>query len=109
MGEPLIMFDVLTGEYENWLADADGGYVLVLAGGPTASTLDTMRVRATTRGCFAPAAAGDFPPGTDSQSVALGGQTLVMVVLGVQKETNSSLIVWNFQTLTVWRAALSQE
>jgi hypothetical protein len=83
---------------------ADGGYVAMLTAGPTASTLDTMRVRAMSPTCFQPATAGDLPPGSDSESVALGGQALVIVVLGAHKGSDCQ-IEWNLHPLTLWRAA----
>lgn len=84
---------------------ADGGYVVLLAAGATAATLDTMRVRGMRYPCLNPAIAGDLPPGSDAESVALGGQTLVMVVLGAQKMRSDCQIEWNLQPLTIWRAA----
>ena len=84
---------------------SDRGYVVMLVGGPSASTLDTTRVRAMRYPCLKPALAGDLPPGSDAESIALGGQTLVMVVLGEQKTNLECQIEWNLQPLTIWRAA----
>ena len=77
-----------------------------MAAGPTALALDTLRARgAVEPGCPEHAFASELPAGTDSESVALGGQTLVVIVAGAHRATNSCQVEWNLSPFTIWRAA----
>ena len=85
---------------------SDGQFVVLMAGGPTALALDTVRTRgAVEGGCPEHAFAGELPAGTDSESVALGGQTLVVIVEGAHRATNSCQVEWNLSPFSIWRAA----
>jgi len=85
---------------------SDGQFVVLIAAGPTALALDTLRGRgAVEPGCPEHAFASELPAGTDSESVALGGQTLVVIVTGAHRATNSCQVEWNLSPFTIWRAA----
>jgi hypothetical protein len=85
---------------------SDGQFVVLMAAGPTALALDTVRTRtAVEPGCPEHALAGELPAGTDADSAALGGQTLVVIVVGAHRATNSCQVEWNLSPFTIWRAA----
>ena len=85
---------------------SDGQFVVLMAAGPTALALDTVRTRAAVEpGCPEHALASELPAGADADSVALGGQTLVVIVVGAHRATNSCQVAWNLSPFTIWRAA----
>lgn len=84
---------------------SDAQYVVLVATGPTALALDTMRLRDVAPECAERSSADALPPGADSESVALGGQFLVVIVTGAQKGESDCQIRWNLSPLSIWRAA----
>jgi len=85
---------------------SDGQFVVLMAAGPTALALDTVRTRAAVEaGCPEHALASELPAGADADSVALGGQTLAVIVVGAHRATNSCQVAWNLSPFTIWRAA----
>ncbi len=88
---------------------SDGHFVVLLASGPTARSLDTLRVRRLDGldvECREAAIASDLPAEGDLEPLALGGQFLVAVVTGARTGTTTCRTGWNLSPVSVWRGAM---
>ena len=86
---------------------SDGRFSLLLVGGPKAVAMDALTTRTIDESCAERPAASELPPGAGSESVALGGQALVVIVAGAPRDPSPCAIEWNVAPLSLWRGALA--
>ena len=84
---------------------SDGRFVVLLATGPTAVAMDSVRLRNIAPECAEHSSADALPPGAESESVGLGGRFLVVVVTSAHKGERACQIQWNLSPVSIWRAA----